>query len=158
MDQMQWQMLQQALQSGAGGMMGREQVPPGNPIAEYLQQREAEHMASSDALDRSGGAKKAGGLGLMLGGGALSPFMPAVGLPAIAAGGVTKTLGWIDEWNASNERIAANEAARGSNMWENQFGPSDQRRGYPGTQSGPGRVEPMPDWLTGRAMKQLYEY
>jgi hypothetical protein len=53
-DKMQWQMLQQALQSGAmggaGGMMGRapmsmapqmqeQQVPPGNPIADYLDSR-----------------------------------------------------------------------------------------------------------------------
>jgi hypothetical protein len=135
----------------------QQQVPQGNPIAEYLLQREAEHMANSEALDSSGGAKKAAGLGLMLGGGAMSPFIPAVGFPAIAAGGVTKTLGWIDEYNASNERIAANEAARGSNMWEGQFGPY-RGRGYPGTQSGPGRVQQTPDWLTGRAMKQPYEY
>lgn len=132
------------------------QVPEGNPIAEYLQQREGEHMALSDQNDRTGGAKKAAGLALMLGGGALSPFIPGIGLPAIAAGGVTKTLGWVDEYNAANNRVDAKEAARGSNMWEGRFGPAKTGRGYPGTQSGPGRIEELPAWLTGRNLKPVY--
>jgi hypothetical protein len=137
--------------------MLEQTVPPGNPIEEYLRQRESEFLASADSLDQSGGAKKLAGLGLMLGGGALSAFVPALGLPAMAGGGVTKTLGWIDEYQASNDRIAAIEAMQGANMWANQFGPNDQSKGMPGTQSGQARGEQLPEWLTGRAMTEPYE-
>lgn len=136
----------------------QQQIPPGNPIAEYLLQREAEHMAEAEANDAAGGAKQGLGLATMLSGAALSPFSPAVGFPVIAGGAATKLWGALDRYNAANNRIDAQDAAHGANMWEQQFGPADTNRGYPGTQSGPGKVQPVPDWLTGRAMKQLYEY
>lgn len=137
-------------------MPGAFEVPPGNPIEAYLREREGEHMASADANDQSGMNKKALGLAMMLGGGGLSMFS-GLGLPVMAAGGVTKTLGWLDSHQASNDRVAAAEAEQGANMWASQFGPDDPSKGYPGTQSGPARTEPLPDWLTGRALKPTYE-
>lgn len=138
------------------GTGNNQTVPPGNPIEEYLRQRESEHLASADSNDQSGFNKKALGLAMMLGGGGLSAFS-GLGIPVMAAGGVTKTLGWIDSHQAAMDRVLATEAEQGANMWANQFGPDDPSKGYPGTQSGPGRAQQLPDWLTGRGMKQPYE-
>jgi hypothetical protein len=119
MDQMQWQMLQQALQSGAmggaSGMMGQapmrmapqmqeQQVPPGNPIAEYLQGRASNHATEAAASGLYG----AGALTL----GAANPYFLPFALPAAGVMGM----------DALSHIRKQGEMSGGADMWRERFG------------------------------------
>jgi hypothetical protein len=124
MDQMQWQMLQQALQSGAmggaSGMMGQapmhmapqmqeQQVPPGNPIADYLDSRSFQQSLSAPGKAAVAVPFAAGsGASLLAGHPLLAAFL---GLGAANFGG-----------QAAADYRNSQQNAAGADMWRERFG------------------------------------
>lgn len=101
----------------------QQQVPPGNPIADYLDNRAFESGTMSAAGAAAGVPMLGLGLGEALEGN------PAGLLAALLSSGVLYG-------SASNAKDAS-RASKGADMWANKFGNGDPNQGMPGTPSGP---------------------
>jgi hypothetical protein len=101
-----------------------QQVPPGNPIADYLDKRAMQENAAG-AIGGAGGGMVAGaGLLEMLEGNPL-------GLAMLLGGGA------VGGHMAGQNFREGKDLSTGSDMWTNRFGNGDPNQGMPGTPSGP---------------------
>lgn len=104
-------------------LYAQDVVPPGNPIADYYQQRA--DMLGTGEKAALGGAGLLGGIGLseLLDGNPLALLLLAGAGGSLAIGAGQDSLG--------KERQAT------ADMWFNRFGNNDPNQGLPGSPSGP---------------------
>lgn len=101
-----------------------QQVPEGNPIADYLQGRAVDEFGNSLAHRA-----------------AIAPWMMA-GTAAGAMGNLPASAATVapmlyHEYQAQQARQRQGDMGRGSDMWFNEFGTGNPNQGMPGTPSGP---------------------
>jgi hypothetical protein len=102
----------------------QQQVPQGNPTAEYLQGRAVEEMGPW--LGHKAAIAPWMALGTGLGASGNLPAAAATVLPML-----------YHEYQSQQARQLQGEMGQGSDMWFNRFGSGDPNQGLPGTPSGP---------------------
>lgn len=103
----------------------QQQVPHGNPIADYLQGRAVDEMGSW--LGHKAALAPWMFMGAGLGASGNIPAAAATVLPML-----------YHEYQSQQARQRQSEMGQGSEMWFNRFGSGDPNQGLPGTPSGPG--------------------